>query len=176
MQNSVKADSAFSIKQIEKQSQAGRLTVQETMVLAKWSAIQYFPRDDIAALYQQSFKDFLVAQLPIKHQQAFIKLANECFENIYKEGFEHSVNEPFTQAILLWVKQALPPKTKRVKVNLNSSSATNTIAKSVTNTKTIIKNESEQESKSKQIPDFTLAHEQASNTSPIESSSVEKKS
>ena len=67
----------MAIKQIKKQSQAGTLTVQEAMGIVKWSAMQYFPRDDIAALYQHAFKDFLVAQLPIKHQQPFLELANK---------------------------------------------------------------------------------------------------
>jgi hypothetical protein len=110
----------LALKQIEEKIQAATLTMQEAIALTKWSAMQYFPRDDIAALHQDAFKHFLITQLPVKHQQQFTELANESFNDVYKADFETSVNESFNQAVLLWVKHALPPKAKGKKNSLSA--------------------------------------------------------
>ena len=119
------------ILQLEKQMHAGNLTMENAMSLVKWSAMQYFPRDDIAALYQESFKRFLVAQLPNEHQAEFSELASDGFDNFYKAGFSSSVNASFNQAILLWVKKALPPKANTQRTTIENASYKNTNSETV---------------------------------------------
>jgi hypothetical protein len=86
------------------------LKVKETMTLLKWAAMQYFPRQDIAALYGAGFKQYLIDTLPNKHQTDFDALAENSFNQLYQGDFAQTVDEKFNQAAILWLTQALPPK------------------------------------------------------------------
>lgn len=84
-------------------------SVEHAVSVLKWAALQYFPREQVANLYGESFQRFLTTQLPHKNQQDFIDLCGASLENQYQTN--NNVNdENFHQASLLWLKKALPPK------------------------------------------------------------------
>lgn len=91
-------------------NQTTPLKVKETMTILKWAAMQYFPRQDIAALYGAGFKQYLIDALPNKHQANFDNLAQKSFSQLYQGDFAQTVDEQFNQAAKLWLIQALPPK------------------------------------------------------------------
>lgn len=90
----------------------------ELISLVKWSAMQYFNRQYIASLYGDNFRDFLIAQLPEKHQQTFETLSKQAFINQYQSATmqendtESMVNSDCKNAVKLWLTYALPPKGK----------------------------------------------------------------
>jgi len=87
----------------------------ELISLLKWAAIHYFSRVQLAKLYGDSLQQFLLSQLPEKHQQNFSELSEQAFKNQYQADFHHQVDKNFQQAARLWLTQALPPKaTKQV--------------------------------------------------------------
>jgi hypothetical protein len=95
---------------LEQLNQTTPLKVKETMTLLKWAAMQYFPRQDIAALYGTGFKQYLIDALPNKHQASFNNLAQNSFTQLYQNDFSQTVDSQFNQAAVLWLTQALPPK------------------------------------------------------------------
>ena len=44
---------------------------EETLTLLKWAMLAYFPRDHVANLAGEKLQQFLLASLPVKHQQTF---------------------------------------------------------------------------------------------------------
>jgi primosomal protein N' len=87
----------------------------ELISLLKWAAMHYFSRIEIAKLYGESLRHFLLKQLPEKYQTRFIELSEEAFNNQYQASFHNKVDTNFQQATLLWLTQALPPKAKAAK-------------------------------------------------------------
>jgi primosomal protein N' len=83
----------------------------ELISLLKWAAMHYFSRVELAKLYGESLQHFLVKQLPEKHQIKFTELSVEAFKSQYQASFHNQVDTSFQQAALLWLNQALPPKT-----------------------------------------------------------------
>ena len=83
----------------------------DVIALLKWTAMQYFPRHQLAKIYGEQFQSFLNSKLLEKHQPQFHKLAGNCFIEQYKvnEHNNHDNSENLHQAALLWLKQALPP-------------------------------------------------------------------
>ena len=95
--------------------------------LVKWSAMQYFNRQQVAKLYGESFQQFLTKQLPEKYQEQFIKLSNQSFLTRYQatpkknnnldssslSEAEHTTslisNSDCRSAVTLWLTYALPP-------------------------------------------------------------------
>ena len=89
----------------------------DVITLLKWAAMQYFSRGQLAKLYGEQFQQFLMQQLPIKHQQKFTQLSQQAFT----EQYQAKPIEPRTdnsqnlqQAATLWLTYALPPKVKAV--------------------------------------------------------------
>ncbi len=88
-----------------------KINNSELISLLKWAAMHYFSRVELAKLYGESLQHFLVKQLPQKHQIKFTELSNEAFKSQYQAPFHNEVDTSFQQAVLLWLNQALPPKT-----------------------------------------------------------------
>jgi len=82
----------------------------ELISLLKWAAMHYFSRIELAKLYGESLQQFLLKQLPEKHQTRFTELSKQAFKNQYQAHFNNQVDTSFQQAALLWLNQALPPK------------------------------------------------------------------
>lgn len=83
----------------------------ELISLLKWAAMHYFSRVELAKLYGESLQHFLVKKLPEKHQIKFTELSDDAFKSQYQASFHNEVDTSFQQATLLWLNQALPPKT-----------------------------------------------------------------
>ncbi|MDX2371004.1 MAG: DUF4381 domain-containing protein [Colwellia sp.] len=83
----------------------------ELISLLKWAAMHYFSRVELAKLYGKSLQHFFLKQLPEKHQKRFSELSEQAFKNQYQASFQNEVDNDFQQAALLWLNQALPPKT-----------------------------------------------------------------
>jgi primosomal protein N' len=83
----------------------------ELISLLKWAAMHYFSRVELAKLYGESLQHFLVKKLPEKHQIKFTELSDDAFKSQYQASFDNDVDTSFQQATLLWLNQALPPKT-----------------------------------------------------------------
>ncbi len=80
------------------------------VALLKWAALQYFPRQAVANLTGHEFKNFLVASLPVKHQETFTKLSGQYFISAYEEQTTSQSSTEFHQAAKLWLTHALPPQ------------------------------------------------------------------
>ena len=87
-------------------------SIDESIKILKWAAIQYFPRQQLANLYGKKFQQFLLMQLTLNKQEKFKSLSSSAFESLYKntQTIEQGINEQFNQAAILWLKNALPPK------------------------------------------------------------------
>jgi len=87
----------------------------EIMDILKWSALQYFPREQIAPLFGTDLQLFLKSSLPEKHQQNFMELTNPAFEHRYQVDELAIQDKTFKKGAVLWLNQALPPKEKKQK-------------------------------------------------------------
>lgn len=85
----------------------------EIIIILKWAAIQYFPRQAIAQFHGQQLSDFLLKHLPEKHHEKFTQLSHQGFNNRYQIN-ENSLDTDLLQAALLWLKYALPAKNRQV--------------------------------------------------------------
>lgn len=87
-------------------------TIDESIKILKWAAIQYFPRQQLAKLYGEKFQQFLLTHLTLSQQEKFKFLSSPAFESLYKnsKNNEQAVNKQLNQAAILWLKNALPPK------------------------------------------------------------------
>jgi len=121
----------ISILKIKKNSQFNRIkkqallqlkrnptmTTSDTVTLLKWAAMHYFSRADLAKLFGKSLQSFLIAQLPIKHQETFSKLSESAFSSQYKannDKIDRQTDADFYQAATIWLTNALPPKTVKI--------------------------------------------------------------
>jgi hypothetical protein len=86
------------------------MTNSELISILKWAAMHYFSRVELAKLYGDSLLQFLLKQLPEKHQSSFAELSEQAFKNQYQVSFHNEVDKKFQQATRLWLTQALPPK------------------------------------------------------------------
>ena len=86
------------------------LSAKECITLLKWAAMQYINRQQLAKLYGQGFQDFLMNQLPEKHQASFTKLINTAFEAQYQaqKTATADIDRDCHQATKLWLNYALP--------------------------------------------------------------------
>jgi len=88
-------------------------TINDTIKILKWAAMQYFPRQQIANLYGQEFQQFLLNHLVSRHQEVFTNLSSPAFESLYKnhsEQEQQKMSAQLHQASILWLNNALPPK------------------------------------------------------------------
>jgi hypothetical protein len=94
------------------------LSNADIISLLKWSAMQYFSRQQVANLYGDAFQQFLRSQLPEKHQKDFEQLSSQSFIHQYQmtSTTENTtsiiLNDDCRNAAKLWLSHALPPKTK----------------------------------------------------------------
>lgn len=93
------------------------------VALLKWAALQYFPRQAVANLTGYEFKNFLVASLPVKHQETFTELSGQYFISAYEKQTTSQSSAEFYQAAKLWLTHALPPQQ-----NLTTESVSSAIA------------------------------------------------
>lgn len=97
----------FALRQLK---QAIRPNNQQTIAILKWVTMFYFPRTHCAKLFGQQFQQFLMQQLPQKHQSKFAELCGTSFEHLYQKEFAEQSDEALNLAAQFWLKQALPPK------------------------------------------------------------------
>ena len=96
----------------------------ELISLLKWAAMHYFSRNELAKLYGESLRQFLLMQLPEKHQMRFTELSEQAFKSQYQSDDQNKVDLDFHKAVHLWLNQALPPKTSEItKQNNNRSNS-----------------------------------------------------
>ncbi len=92
-----------------------KLELNDIISIIKWGSLQYFPRQQIAALYGDELVNFLIKQLPEKSQQAsFIDVLKQAINQQYQatESAELELSE-VKAAASQWLNLALPPKTKK---------------------------------------------------------------
>lgn len=94
-----------ALKALEKDS----LSSEQVFNTIKWAALQYFPRSTIASLTGEHLKDFLASVLPEKQQEKFINLIQAPIDNRYLSQ-EKDADGELSEAAVMWVKNALPPK------------------------------------------------------------------
>lgn len=95
-----------------------QMTNNDMIALLKWAAMHYFSRAELAKLFGNAFRTFLVSKLATKHQQNFSELSEQAFINQYQaygaadnpQKESSQSNEKFRQATILWLNNALPPK------------------------------------------------------------------
>jgi len=92
-------------------------SIDETIRILKWAAMQYFPRNQIANLYGENFQLYLSNKLSVTQQTQFDALSTPAFNNLYRHNItqDHiniNSNEELNQASILWLKNALPPNKK----------------------------------------------------------------
>jgi len=100
-----------------------QMTNSDIIALLKWAAMHYFSRSELAKLFGNSLKEFLISKLTSKHQQSFSDLSEQAFLNQYQACSENNdslnehtqSNENLHQAATLWLNQALPPKSLKNK-------------------------------------------------------------
>ncbi len=88
------------------------MNAKECITLLKWAAMKYVNRQQLAKLYSDSFQDFLIRQLPEKHQVNFIKLSTPAFKAQYQAAQADitttDIDSDCQQATKLWLTHALP--------------------------------------------------------------------
>ena len=106
-----------------------QMTNSDIIALLKWAAMYYFSRAELAKLFGNSLKEFLISKLSSKHHQRFAELSEQAFLNQYQACSEENdllnghaqSNENLHQAATLWLKHALPPKPLKNKITNNNS-------------------------------------------------------
>ncbi|WP_281556648.1 DUF4381 domain-containing protein [Thalassomonas sp. RHCl1] len=96
----------------------------QIIAILKWTTMTYFPRKSSASLFGRQFQQFLTEQLPEKHQQAFTEQCGDAFDHLYQKDASDDSNIALSQAAILWLKKALPPK-KPAKKNKTDNSEKN---------------------------------------------------
>jgi uncharacterized protein DUF4381 len=109
----LRRDKNIAIKQLQ---QNPELPVVQVLLLLKWAALAYFPRQDCANLYGEKLQQFLLQTLPEnianKQRTHFIELLSSSkasFDKIYQQDQAELVDEQLYQLALFWLKYALPP-------------------------------------------------------------------
>ena len=106
-----------ALKQLKKNPQ---MSVEETLLLIKWVALEYFPRQQCANLYGKKLQDFLLATLsdstPEAKRQKFSEQLTQCaapFDQVYQKNGGEIVDNTVNQLAISWLTMALPPKTQK---------------------------------------------------------------
>jgi hypothetical protein len=107
-----------AIEKINQQDQ----TANEIIATLKWTALQYFPRQQVAALFGDDLQNFLTQTLAEKHKAEFTELTQQAFTIQYQKQAATNT-ESLKQAALLWLAHALPLKKQK-----HQSSSTNEIS------------------------------------------------
>jgi hypothetical protein len=84
----------------------------------------------VANLTGHEFKNFLVASLPVKHQETFTKLSGQYFISAYEEQTTSQSSAEFHQAAKLWLTHALPPQQKLTSESVSSATAAKNLERS----------------------------------------------
>jgi len=115
-----------ALKQLKKNSQ---MCVEETLLLIKWAALKYFPRQQCANLYGKKLQNFLLATLPDNTPEAkrqnFSEQLAQCvtpFEQVYQKNGGDIVDENVNKLAISWLTTALPPKKTTSKNNITTIS------------------------------------------------------
>ncbi|GAA6203302.1 DUF4381 domain-containing protein [Thalassotalea sp. SU-HH00458] len=109
-------------KQAMQMIQENKLDAEQLISLLKWAAMQYFERQQIASLTGEGLQAFLVSCLPIKQQPIFIERFQPALEKRYQRDELLDNHNELTEAVMLWLKHALPAKQSTQKSNLKSAS------------------------------------------------------
>lgn len=112
-------------KQAMQSLKENTLDTEQLISLIKWAAMQYFPREQIASLTGDALQAFLVSCLPIKQQQNFIVRFQPALEKRYQRDEPLDNNDDLAEAVMLWIKHALPAKTS---VQVSPQNTSNNIA------------------------------------------------
>ena len=83
---------------------------EQLISLLKWATLHYFPRQQVASLTGDKLQDFLKACLPVKQQAEFSSLFKTALSKRYQRDEQLINNEELSSAVILWLKNALPPK------------------------------------------------------------------
>ncbi len=90
------------------------MSAKECITLLKWAAMQYVNRQQLAKLYGKGFQDFLMKQLPEKHQASFTMLSSAAFLGQYQTEQAGTTTADIDRdchlATKLWLNHALPIK------------------------------------------------------------------
>jgi len=105
----------------------------DIMDILKWSALQYFPREQVAPLFGADLQLFLKSNLPEKFQHEFIDLSQPAFEHRYQINELAIQDRTFKKAALLWLNHALPPKEKKQKNTIENNTETDNVLPETTN-------------------------------------------
>jgi len=97
-------DKRIALKRISEKE----LTTEETIKLLKWASLQYFPRHQVASLYGEQFKNFLINTLPEKKRNTYQDALDKTFQDLYSE-INTPPNKEFSEAAKAWLSEALPP-------------------------------------------------------------------
>lgn len=110
-------------KALKQLNDSPNMSSADSITLLKWAAMQYFSRVTIANLYGDGFQQFLVKNLPLKHQERFVELSTPAFEQQYQNNnpsngisskmteetsHQTTINKHARAATLLWLQNALP--------------------------------------------------------------------
>ncbi len=117
----------YALKQMQQKP-----NIEQSVQILKWAAMQYFPRKEIANLYSEQFQQFLIDRLNKPQQAEFVKLSSPAFEGQYKRNHNHDaqqnntnvINDNFNQAVVLWLKNALPPNNLLANKRLDKNKST----------------------------------------------------
>jgi hypothetical protein len=97
------------------------LDAEQLISLLKWAALHYFPRQQVASLSGDKLQNFLTSCLPAKQQEAFINLLQPALAKRYQRDEQQNTDE-LSGAVMLWLKNALPPKKQaKLKVTVEES-------------------------------------------------------
>ncbi len=86
------------------------LSSDEMITLLKWSALQYFPRQQVANLHGEALQAFFAQCLPIKQRDEFTTLIAPSLANQYQAQPNLDELPALKKAAILWLTSALPPK------------------------------------------------------------------
>ena len=91
------------------------ISAKECLTLLNWAALQYVNRQQLAKLYGDNFQEFLMKQLPEKHQVSFMELSCAAFKAQYQASpttvaaaTMTKIDSNCLQATKLWLTHALP--------------------------------------------------------------------
>ncbi|WP_019027717.1 DUF4381 domain-containing protein [Colwellia piezophila] len=96
------------------------MSAKECITLLKWTAMQYFSRQQLAKIYGENFQHFLTQQLPLKHQAHFTTLITPAVQGQYQQTLSSSgeIDGHCQQATKLWLTHALPIKSASTRHNV----------------------------------------------------------
>jgi len=105
-----------ALKQLQQNKE---MNVDKVLLLIKWVALSYFPRQQCANLYGEKLQQFLLTTLPEKmpqeKKQQFREQLSQytpVFERIYHKDGDNISDKKVNQLALTWLKNALPPQLK----------------------------------------------------------------